>query len=174
MLQKLKVEDFPKVYKIMDASFPVDEHRPYKGQEELLKDPKYSIYVIPDEENDDIKAFITVWRFDDFGYIEHFAVNPIYRNGGIGSMVLQEAVKMLGYPVCLEVELPEDEISKRRIGFYERNGFVLNDYPYIQPALAKGQNPIPLRVMTSGSKVSEDRYEKMKTLLYRYVYKVIG
>ena len=38
--------------------------------------------------------------------------------------MLQELVKQYQKPICLEVELPEDELTRRRIGFYERNGFV--------------------------------------------------
>ena len=74
--------------------------------------------------------------------------------------------------ICLEVELPEEEMSKRRIGFYERNGFYYNDYEYMQPAISKDRNEIPLRIMTTGGKVTEDRYNEMKDILYQYVYGV--
>ena len=74
--------------------------------------------------------------------------------------------------ICLEVELPEEEMSKRRIGFYERNGFYYNDYEYMQPAISKGRNEIPLRIMTTSGKVTEDRYNEMKDILYQYVYGV--
>ena len=46
------------------------------------------------------------------------------------------------------MEPPETELTRRRIGFYERNGFVLNDYDYVQPSLGEGKDPVPLRIMT--------------------------
>ena len=36
MLQKLLEEDFDKVYRIMEESFPIDERRTYEEQKALL------------------------------------------------------------------------------------------------------------------------------------------
>ena len=89
-----------------------------------MESSKYTVYVIPDDESDCIKAFITVWKFEDFAFIEHFAVNPFYRNQGLGSLILHEILNLLQCQICLEVELPKTDFAKRRIGFYERNGFL--------------------------------------------------
>lgn len=173
MMKKLKKNDFDKVYQIMEESFPPDERRTYQEQKALLSNSKYSIYVLPDDGTKEIKAFLAVWQFDDFAYIEHFAVNPAYRNGGLGSHILQEIKKELSCMICLEVELPDCEIAKRRIEFYRRNGFFLNEYPYEQPAISKGRKPLPLMIMTSGSKIKKDRFDEIKALLYECVYQVL-
>lgn len=172
MLEELQVKDFDKVYSMMEESFPVDERRTYEEQKALLDNEMYSIYILPDIENDNIKAFIAIWRFDDFAFVEHFAVSSLYRNGGLGALILQEVKKLLSSMICLEVELPEEEMAKRRIGFYERNGFYYNEYEYMQPAISKDRNEIPLRIMTTGGKVTEDRFNEMKDILYQYVYGV--
>ena len=99
-------------------------------------------------------GFLAVWEFESFTYIEHFAVDPVLRNSGTGSAMLQELVRKYQKQICLEVELPEDELTRRRIGFYERNGFVFNEYPYIQPPISKGKSPVPLRIMTYGSAIT--------------------
>lgn len=171
MLQKLDMTDFDRVYSLMEKSFPVDERRPYEKQKALLGDPLYSIYGVKTDSGE-ITAFITVWKLERFAYVEHFAVDPGCRGGGIGSAVLRELVSGLSCLVCLEVELPETDTAKRRIAFYERNGFVTNDHPYIQPPYSEGQAPLPLIIMTSGRTVSEEEFEEMKGLLYRNVYKV--
>ena len=75
--------------------------------------------------------------------------------------------------ICLEVELPDCEIAKRRIEFYKRNGFFLNEYPYEQPAITKGRKPLPLMIMTSGSEITKDRFDDIKVLLYKCVYQVL-
>lgn len=172
MLEELQVKDFDKVYSMMEESFPVDERRTYEEQKALLDNEMYSIYILSDTENDNIKAFIAIWRFDDFAFVEHFAVSSLYRNCGIGALILQEVKKLLSSMICLEVELPEEEMAKRRIGFYERNGFYYNEYEYMQPAISKDRNEIPLRIMTTGGKVTEDRFNEMKDILYQYVYGV--
>ncbi|MGN1416004.1 MAG: GNAT family N-acetyltransferase [Oscillospiraceae bacterium] len=171
MLQKLDITDFDRVYSLMEKSFPEDERRPYDKQKALLSDPLYSIYGVKSDCGE-VTAFITVWQFEHFAYVEHFAVDPDCRGSGLGSAVLRELVSKLSCLVCLEVELPETDIAKRRIAFYERNGFVTNDYPYIQPPYSEDRNPLPLIIMTSGRTVSEDKFNEMKGLLYKHVYKV--
>ena len=73
-------------------------------------------------------------------------------------------------PYCLEVELPETDMARRRIGFYMRNGFFLNEYDYIQPPISKGRLPVPLRIMTSGGRITQADFEKIRTVLYKEVY----
>ena len=164
MLQRINETDFPEIYRIMQASFSGDEYRPYDEQLALFEEPEYRIYYMP-------AGFLAVWEFESFIYIEHFAVDPALRNSGTGSAMLQELVKQYQKPICLEVELPEDELTRRRIGFYERNGFVFNEYPYIQPPISKGKSPVPLRIMTYRSEITREEFQKMKEILYRRVYK---
>ena len=158
MLQRINETNFPEIYRIMQASFSDDEYRPYDEQLALFEEPEYRIYYMP-------AGFLAVWEFESFIYIEHFAVDPALRNSGTGSAMLQELVKQYQKPICLEVELPEDELTRRRIGFYERNGFVFNEYPYIQPSISKGKSPVPLRIMTYGSAITQDTFEEMKRVL---------
>ena len=164
MLQRINETNFPEIYRIMQASFSDDEYRPYDEQLALFEEPEYRIYYMP-------AGFLAVWEFESFIYIEHFAVDPALRNSGTGSAMLKELVKQYQKLICLEVELPEDELTRRRIGFYERNGFVFNEYPYIQPPISKGKSPVPLRIMTYKSEITREEFQKMKEILYRRVYK---
>lgn len=174
MLEKIKPYEFGKVYAMMERSFPADEYRSYEGQKALLVGQdavqNYSIYVLRAQDQKEIQAFLAVWQFADMAYIEHFAVEPSLRSHGIGSLVLKEANRMFTKRICLEVELPETTIAKRRIAFYERNGFSVNDYAYVQPALSKGKRELPLLLMTSRGRISREEFEKIKGQLYREVY----
>lgn len=172
MLRKMNETEFDTIFSIMEESFPIDEYRPYDEQKALLYDSKYHIYVLPDSNKEALRAFIAVWQLDDFAFIEHFAVNPVYRNQGLGSLILQEISGLLQCQICLEVELPQTDFARRRIGFYKRNGFYLNDYSYTQPPISAGRKPIPLFIMTSGEGISEERFEFMKQIIYREVYNV--
>ncbi|MBO5371574.1 MAG: GNAT family N-acetyltransferase [Lachnospiraceae bacterium] len=169
MLQKLNLQDFKQVYDIMEASFPKDEHRPYNEQKALLDIKEYQIYV--EKEDKRIKGFLAVWEFDEVCFIEHFAVNSAYRNKGLGAKMIKELCNQIPKRVCLEVELPDTEMARRRIGFYERNNFYYNAYSYMQPSISIGRNPIPLRIMTTNGKITEEEFLEIKELLYRRVYK---
>lgn len=173
MLRKMADKEFDKVYSIIGESFPGDEYRPYTEQKALLENPKYTVYVWPEDNGDEIGAFIAVWQFEGFAFIEHFAVAPSCRNKGLGSLILKEIMDMLSCPICLEVEPADTEFAKRRIEFYERNGFFLNDYPYSQPPISKGKKEIQLMIMTSGGCATKKTFENIRNTLYKEVYRVL-
>ncbi len=83
----------------------------------------------------ELMAFLAVWEFDTFLFVEHFAVRKSCRNGGLGAVLLTQLTAQCRRPVILEVELPTGELEARRIAFYERNGFVMNPFEYMQPAM---------------------------------------
>lgn len=172
MVELLKFEDFDQMYSIMEQSFPYDEYRGYEGQKQLFENPEYKVFIHRNEETKEIDGFLSAWEFDDILFFEHFAVSSKVRNGGIGGRMLREVLTQVNKMTCLEVELPEGELEKRRISFYERNGFCYNPYPYTQPSIAPGREPIPLRIMTYQRTITETEYEKIKNLLYRRVYHV--
>lgn len=170
MLRETNREDFLKVHDIMESSFPEDERRNIEGQEALFDEKEYHIYSARDGEK--IFGFISVWEFKDFSYIEHFAVDEKYRNGGQGAAMLTELVKSSDKPFVLEVELPESDITKRRIGFYERNNFVYNDYHYIQLPYSEDKNPVELRIMSYPKALNKEEFENVRDTLYKRLFGV--
>ena len=95
MLKKLEFQQFDLIYKIMKNSFPVDEHRPYEEQKALLEKPEYQIYILNEETTEKICGFLAIWEFDSIVFIEHFAVVPEYRNGGIGAKMSPSALLVI-------------------------------------------------------------------------------
>ena len=69
----MRSEEFDGVYGIMESSFPADEIRPHDEQKERLSRENYVIYVTPSK-NGRVGAFITVYDFPGFAFVEHFAV----------------------------------------------------------------------------------------------------
>lgn len=171
MLELLRKNDFDKMYSIMKDSFPDDEYRPYDEQKKLHDNEVYKIYIMKTNLGE-ISAFIALWEFSDFLFIEHFAVEKSHRNNGLGSLIIKEICDLSSKMMCLEVEPPENEISKRRIEFYRRNGLHLNTYPYIQPTISNGKKPVPLMIMTS-KEVDEEEFKRIKDKLYKDVYNVL-
>lgn len=80
----MEIKDFDQVYTLMEESFPKDEYRDYQKQKELFQNPEYQILIEKNPEFREIKAFFAAWEFETFIYVEHFAVNPVLRNGGVG------------------------------------------------------------------------------------------
>lgn len=48
----------------------------------------------------------------------------------------------------LEIDPPETEIAVRRLRFYERLGFVRNDYHYVHPSFQRPYEPHQLVLMS--------------------------
>lgn len=171
MLEMLDICEFDKMYSIMESSFPDDEYRPKEEQIKLLENENYNVLVVKGTTGN-IVGFIAVWNFEEFLFIEHFAVDKNSRNQGLGGVILKALNDMTNKMMCLEVEPPQSAITKRRVEFYKRNGFYLNEYPYIQPPISKGKNPVPLMIMTSGDKVDDKKFKIIKECIYKNVYKL--
>ena len=61
--------------------------------------------------------------------------------------------------------------SPRGIAFYERNGFVMNPFEYMQPAMGEDRHAIPLRIMSYPKRLLADEFETMRDVLYCHVYR---
>jgi GNAT superfamily N-acetyltransferase len=165
----MDVKEFDGVYRLLENSFPLDEYRPYEEQKALLEEPAYRIYVLRNETRQ-MAAMMAVWELETVSFVEHFAVDPALRGKGLGASMLEQVRLLLEKPACLEAELPENEIACRRLRFYQRNGFFVNDYPYMQPPISKGRKPVPLKILTYGRPVSQEEFEKIRAVLYSRVY----
>ena len=171
-LKNVSVSEFEQAFSIMKDSFPEDEYRSYDEQKDLLNNKNYKMYVLVNTE-EEIIAFICLWIFESFAFIEHFAVKEKYRNHGIGTEILHKIDELLDCQICLEVELPETKMAIRRINFYKRNGYYINDnYDYVQPSYSEDKQPVPLMIVTSKGTISEMQFEKIKETLYKDVYNV--
>ena len=169
MFERITEETFDEIFPLLEEAFPVTELRVKEEQRRLLQEACYRLYGV--RKNGAFAAVFATWEIDDFLYIEHFAVKEVYRNSGYGGMLLDRLLEEKGRPMVLEVEVPEDDMTRRRIGFYERHGLVYNEYPYLQPPLRKGQDLLPLRFMTKPAAIDEETYERYKNRIYRIVYK---
>ena len=162
-IERMRLEDFDAVFRLLSQSFPAGERRDAAGQRarvDILRAPSGGV-----------QAMMAWWDFDDFVFFEHFAVDPACRSGGIGGQMLDALLARFDKPACLEAELPETELAARRIGFYERHGFTVNaDYSYFQPALAPGGSPLPMHLLTTGGTRTVSELHAIETLLHTRVY----
>lgn len=162
---------FDTVYEIMVESFPMDEIRSYEGQKALLERLDYHLKTY--EQDGKLLGFCAYYVFDDFWYIEHLACTSLSRGLGIGTKLVQEVLSEAGdYPVILEVEPPVDELTKRRVRFYERLGFVLNDYPHYQPPLNPTTGMVELKIMSSCKGLEEEIHKIYRRVLNAKMYGV--
>lgn len=135
---------------LLQTAFPIQERRDSEQQRQNTDDnPLFHNMLIT--KDDTPIGLLTYWDFNTFVYIEHFAIDSRLRNGGYGGRVLDRFRQQVASPIVLEAEEPSDELTRRRIGFYQRHGFVLQDFAYQQPPYRQGDEWFPMRLMCSGS-----------------------
>lgn len=158
-----------KVERTYNDSFPKAERRAFSLLRKLIdSERRFSVSALM--RGSEYVGFITTWSFSCFTYIEHFAIDPSARNGGIGGKAMCEIIASCPTPIVLEVEMPTDEMSIRRIGFYERLGYTFDSHTYFQPPYRKGEQPLEMRLMIHGS--LDCSFEEVRRNLYRHVYGV--
>lgn len=160
---------FIALYDLYVNSFPENERRSYEGFVQLFEKQNSFHCTVLMHENQFV-GFLTFWEFSHFVYIEHFAVSSQQRGQSLGSKTLKQFMKSISKPIVLEVELPESDIAKRRISFYERLGFFVCDHSYMQPPYDKSKESVPMLLMCSDEGFLEKKFEEIRNTLYKYVY----
>ncbi len=112
------------------------------------------------------------WEFEKFLYVEHIAINKEQRKGGYGTKAFEYLKKKYDLPIILEAEIPENEIQKRRIKFYENSGFKVNEYKYFQPPYHKDTEPLELKVLSFPKLLNESEFEEFVDVTRNTVYEV--
>lgn len=164
-------EDFDEFFKLLKESFPEIERRNYEGQKKILENNLYNVLYY--KEGKEVVAFIAFWKFEDFIFIEHLAVAERLRSKGIGKRILNTLLTIYHKKVILEVEPVEDQLTKRRVEFYNRLGFKLNDYEYKQPPLQEGNEYLKLEIMSYPEKISKEEFLEFQDKVINNVYSII-
>ena len=126
------------------AAFPAKERRTPQQHLLALGDPLFEadgIWL-----DDRFAGILYHWECGDSRYIEHLAVAPGLRNRHLGARIL--AAFCPGRRVILEIEPPEAGMAARRLGFYERAGFVRNPQRYVHPSYSRPFEAHPLVLMS--------------------------
>jgi len=148
---------------LLKVSFPASERRDDDVQRQVMSHPDYRLCAIMDGD----KPVGVAGYFDapDFIYFENFCVLPDLRNGGYGSATLRLLTENLVKPFILEVELPADELTRRRIAFYKRNGMVENPYPHVQPHYRATDPDLPLLILSYKRQLTPEQYADFRRYL---------
>lgn len=120
------------------SDFPLNEIKPLEDIISLSQAGQYVIIVY--EEAGQIIGYATIWKHhgNSAYLLDYLGVPAHLRNKGIGKNILKNLKKVVialeqNHNICLilEAETPfdndtseENELRKRRISFYERNGWI--------------------------------------------------
>ena len=124
-------------WELYEKSFPYNERWNAEGYDRAFGDPNFEADGI--WRGDEFIGILFHWGADGYRYVEHLAVSPALRGQNMGSAALSAFCRKVGR-VILEIDPPVDDISIRRLHFYERLGFVANPYRQFR-GLRTGDSP---------------------------------
>ncbi len=156
------------VLSLYENAFPYCERREASAFAAALEDERFHCMLIHDDDETPV-GFLTWWDAGTYLYLEHFATLPAVRGRGYGRAVL-DIMKQTGRLLVLEAELPEDELTRRRVGFYTRAGFITNPHRHLQPPYHADKVILEMRLMTYPRAVSVAEYDG----IYRYIWQVVS
>lgn len=141
-----------KAMELYRNAFPAKEIRSEADHLRALEDPAYRAVGIW---RDGVFAgLMYYWLFNNCHYIEHLAIDPSMRGQNIGSGILTEFCR--NKRVILEIDPPEDDTSRRRLGFYLRLGFIENPHHYLHPSFRRPFETHRLVLMSYPSPLGND------------------
>lgn len=165
----LKLEEFDRFYQILSNNFPTKEIKEYNYMKDTFHAGLYQVLTLKD--NDQIVGIMSFYQHDNFRFIDYFAIDGSLKGKGMGSEMLQYFINLDDKMVILEVEHPEDEQSKRRIAFYQRNGLYLNDqFEYFVPPVRNLKHRLYFHLMSSKRKINNIEFEKYYPQILKMVY----
>ena len=165
---------FPAFRDCFEASFPESERRPPESLKDKIEHEdrfhcEVALQTEPDRQR--FLGLLCWWQFDGFCYVEYLAVSERLRGQGRGGKIIRALQAAVQQPVVLEVEPPADDITRRRVGFYQRQDFRLLPDDYMQPSY--GIVPgLPLRLMLWKDLPAEWGVQDLIRTLHREVYGV--
>ncbi len=131
-IKKLNIDKF---YKLHKQDFPFDERRSKEKYKQLLNNLNFkNTYIFLENK---LIGYINFWDFNDFIFIEHFAIFKELRDKGYGTKFLNSFLQNTSKDIIFEIEPVTDEITTRRANFYLRLGFKFSDVEYYQPSYHK-------------------------------------
>ena len=134
-LRLLNKEELTVLYQSdLTADFPKSELKPLTAMLRLMDMKRYEPLLVLDGDRPVGYALAWLPENREGALLEYFGVLRGLRNAGLGTSILELLVERYGQ-IFGEAEAPgpdaspeENDLRRRRIGFYERNGFRVLDY----------------------------------------------
>ena len=119
-----------------EQEFQPDVHKQTAALKVLVGNPQRGrVFVIRDGDTVagmvSVQALVSTACGGDAMILEDLFVRPAYRNGGVGSALLEHAVLFASQSGCHRVTLLTDRVNTEAQRFYKRHGFTATDMvPY--------------------------------------------
>ena len=144
-----------RVWELYESSFPIAERRKMKDHLRACSDAHF--HPVSAWEGGELIGLLFYWEWDQYRYLEYLAINPELRGHGFGSQLLRY-LRDSEHTIILEIDPLVNELSVRRLQFYERAGFTLTPYRFVHlPYRLEGQ-PIELLILSYPKMITKEQH----------------
>lgn len=173
IFKDLELQDFDEFYQIILNNFPMKEIKSYDYMKATFIDGRYKVLTLVDDNK--IIGIMSYFDSDEFVVVDYFSIDGNYKNQGLGSKMLQHFITTANKLVMLEVEHPLDDQSTRRIGFYQRNGMILNNqYDYFVPPVRNLKQRLYFHLMSYPHGLNNDEFNRYYPQILQLIYGIDG
>ncbi len=151
---------------LYDMSFPHFEKRSHRGRQNILGNTHFHLYYFTDDQV--FVGFVGGWQFEHFFYIEHFAIAPELRGKGYGQKVLRLLCQQTK-DIILEIEPVIDDMTEKRLRFYQYCGFQKNNYHHFHPNYHLEYEPHQLEILSYPKQIDLMSFQQFNTVLAEIV-----
>ena len=148
-------EEWNKAWNLYESSFPKAERRKLKDHLRASEDSLFHPASIWEE--DKFVGIVFYWEWDNYRYIEYLAVTPELHGYGYGSRIIKK-VRDSEHTIILEIDPLINELSVRRLQFYERAGFALTPYRFVHLPYRLDGEPQELLILSYPKMITKEQH----------------
>jgi GNAT superfamily N-acetyltransferase len=149
-------ERWNSVWQLYEESFPIAERR--KLEDQLLASTDERFFPLSAWEGDRLTGLLFFWEWKEYRYLEHLAVVPALRGQGFGSEMLR-FLRDSDHTIILEIDPLVNELSVRRLQFYERSGFTLTPYRFVHLPYRLEAEPQELLILSYPRMITREAHQ---------------
>ncbi|HBG41230.1 MAG TPA: N-acetyltransferase [Porphyromonadaceae bacterium] len=143
------------VWQLYEESFPLAERRKVDDHLRACNDPRF--YPLSVWEDGRLIGILFYWEWDSYRYLEYLAVSPDLKGQGYGSQILHY-LRDSNHTIILEIDPLVNELSVRRLQFYEKSGFTLTPYRFMHLPYRKDSEPQELLILSYPKMITRKEY----------------
>lgn len=143
------------VWNLYEDSFPVAELR--KLEDHLRACQNELFYPMSIWENDQLIGIAFYWEWSNYRYVEYLAVSPELHGHGYGSQIIKQ-IRDSEHTIILEIDPLINELTVRRLQFYERAGFTLTPYRFMHLPYRLDGAPQELLILSYPKMITKEQH----------------
>lgn len=143
------------VWKLYEDSFPIAETR--KVEDHLRASSDKRFFPLSAWDGEQLIGIMFFWEWDSYRYLEHLAVNPNLRGHSYGTQLLKYLCDS-NHTIILEIDPLINELSVRRLQFYERSGYTLTPYRFVHLPYRLDGNEQELLILSYPKMITKEQH----------------